>query len=240
MRLIIMRHSLRVDDDSRSGAEEVAWSDMASRPHDPPIVGGLASPVALAAASRLLELGFVPNRIVCSPYRRCLQTASVVATATGVSAIASHAAVGEVSHQVTSMLRAAASPATPFEALQAMLRTGASPFYLTPAQQQEEVAAGVAVVVADAAHVYEATIPESMRRLAAAVAAIAASADDDETVLIVSHGHAVGAACELLCHPAKTVYDARPCGFVVLQRPSDGTAHWRLEATDGIAVLDAD
>ena len=70
--LVVMRHSVRLDDDA--GA---AWPDKRARPYDSPI-SDFALPVTQAQA--LLDAGLGEfDVLICSPFRRALQTAALVA-----------------------------------------------------------------------------------------------------------------------------------------------------------------
>lgn len=120
--LAVMRHSSRLDDaihvrqrkleavsaetenvnegggrdfhnDDIDDLASVPWPDKALRPYDSPIVD-----TALPArqAKKLACLGFGPQtQIVCSPFRRCLQTAGVVARTLGVTSVTVDLEIGE-------------------------------------------------------------------------------------------------------------------------------------------------
>lgn len=120
-RLGVMRHSSRLDDELQEQHRElsnvspgngepraldmktmgnkdrnvgtIAWPDQALRPYDTPITDfGLPS----AQAKVLSQLGFGSETlIVCSPFRRCLQTAGVVARTLGVGRVTVRLDVGE-------------------------------------------------------------------------------------------------------------------------------------------------
>ncbi|KAJ1445704.1 hypothetical protein M885DRAFT_291509 [Pelagophyceae sp. CCMP2097] len=88
--LVVMRHSVRVDAD-----EAATWDDRHIRPYDTPISDfGLP----LREAAKLRTYGVVA--IVSSPFRRCLQTAGVLARALKVDAVTVHDGLGELMHQV--------------------------------------------------------------------------------------------------------------------------------------------
>jgi broad specificity phosphatase PhoE len=93
----VMRHSVRLDEDLSAD-----WSDKQSRPYDCPIKDfGLPAD----QVSRLQAYGF--TRIVCSPFRRCIQTAGVVAMGLGVREVTVHRGVGEVMNKVRNAINEA-------------------------------------------------------------------------------------------------------------------------------------
>lgn len=78
---------------SGKSTEMPPWPDRAWRPYDTPIVD-FTLPALQAAA--LAGLGFgAETLIVCSPFRRCLQTAGVVARTLGVESVTVRLDVGE-------------------------------------------------------------------------------------------------------------------------------------------------
>ena len=96
----VLRHAERVDgldpaDAAALFGEEFAWPDRVARPYDTPI-SDFDHP--RRAAVQLKEFGF--TRIVSSPFRRCLQTAAVVAAELGVEVIDVHKGIGEAMAQV--------------------------------------------------------------------------------------------------------------------------------------------
>lgn len=96
----VLRHAERVDvlepaDAAALVGEEFAWPDQDARPYDTPI-SDFDHP--RRAAEQLKAYGF--TRIVSSPFRRCLQTAAVVAAELGVKMVDVHKGVGEAMAQV--------------------------------------------------------------------------------------------------------------------------------------------
>lgn len=120
--LAVMRHSSRLDDaihererkleamavESGRGAgfadgsaqnggghdlDAVPWPDRALRPYDSPIVD---TDLPGRQARDLGRLGFgATTLILCSPFRRCLQTAGIVARTLGVEGVTVHRGIGE-------------------------------------------------------------------------------------------------------------------------------------------------
>jgi broad specificity phosphatase PhoE len=90
--VVVMRHSVRAD--SKSGA---LWPDCSSRPYDPPIIDSELPQRAALELVRALGGSKIHReiRIVSSPFRRCLQTAGIVARALEVASVDVHLSLGE-------------------------------------------------------------------------------------------------------------------------------------------------
>lgn len=94
--LVVMRHSVRVDDD-----DTATWEDKEERPYDTPI-SDLELPAYQAAELAKHGLGTF-DLIICSPFRRCLETAAIVAgTLDDTTRIVLDRRLGEKSHSVRS------------------------------------------------------------------------------------------------------------------------------------------
>ena len=77
-----MRHSKRLDANGHVSIAEDAWPDRPVRPYDSPIAD---HELPRAAAVQLRTRGFERfDAIVSSPYRRCLQTAGILAQELGI------------------------------------------------------------------------------------------------------------------------------------------------------------
>ena len=88
-----MRHSVRMDDAfGFENVAEAAWGDKIARPWDPPICD---HELPQHAAVLLRKHGFTV--VVSSPYRRCLQTAGIVARILKIDTVHVDPRVGEVS-----------------------------------------------------------------------------------------------------------------------------------------------
>ena len=80
--LCLMRHSKRLDANGHASIAEDAWPDRPIRPYDSPIAD---HELPRAAALQLRTRGFDSfDAIVSSPYRRCLQTAGILAQELGI------------------------------------------------------------------------------------------------------------------------------------------------------------
>jgi hypothetical protein len=75
--LCVMRHSTRLDAHEAASIGAAAWPDRLTRPYDTPIAD-LELPRRAARRLRAAGLGAF-DVVVSSPYRRCLQTAAIVA-----------------------------------------------------------------------------------------------------------------------------------------------------------------
>lgn len=115
-RLVMMRHSMRLDvyaaERIPSSPElQAAWPDRAARPFDTPLLpGDEAVDRARAAAAEMTVRGGdsasteLVAVIVSSPFRRCLQTAGIVARELGIARVHVDLALGEMMCHVTRML----------------------------------------------------------------------------------------------------------------------------------------
>lgn len=71
----------------------IPWPDKDFRPYDSPIVD---TDLPARQAQELIQHGFGKDiLILCSPFRRCLQTAGVVARTLGVASVTVHLGIGE-------------------------------------------------------------------------------------------------------------------------------------------------
>ena len=96
----VMRHSVRVDENP-----DAEWSDKLARPYDCPI-----EDFELPAQQIPQLQGFGFTRIVCSPFRRCLQTAGIIARALDIKQVMVHLGVGEVMSKVKTAILASDEP----------------------------------------------------------------------------------------------------------------------------------
>eukprot|EP00658_Telonema_sp_P-2_P060398 TRINITY_DN49321_c0_g1_i1.p1 TRINITY_DN49321_c0_g1~~TRINITY_DN49321_c0_g1_i1.p1 ORF type:complete len:344 (+),score=39.40 TRINITY_DN49321_c0_g1_i1:125-1156(+) len=86
--ITVMRHSIRLDHRDPG----VEWSDQLERPYDTPIVD-FKLPEEQAWAMH--ERGYAYDLLVCSPFRRCLQTAGVVAGTLNIPRVVVDPSFGE-------------------------------------------------------------------------------------------------------------------------------------------------
>mmetsp|Transcript_54096 Transcript_54096/g.65309 ORF Transcript_54096/g.65309 Transcript_54096/m.65309 type:complete len:263 (-) Transcript_54096:751-1539(-) len=99
--LVVMRHSERLDDRAMNFTEisEEIWPDKMTRPYDPPISDDRRDPsyrgreLATEATAKLTAYDIA--RVVTSPFRRCIQTAAIVARGLGVSRVEVDPRLGE-------------------------------------------------------------------------------------------------------------------------------------------------
>ena len=90
----MIRHSARLDE-----VFGCTWSDHDTRPYDTPISD---YDLPTRAASKLISYDF--QAVVSSPFRRCLQTAAIVANRLGLKVLFVDNRLGEVMHQVRSAI----------------------------------------------------------------------------------------------------------------------------------------
>eukprot|EP01062_Namystynia_karyoxenos_P074564 TRINITY_DN7150_c0_g1_i1.p2 TRINITY_DN7150_c0_g1~~TRINITY_DN7150_c0_g1_i1.p2 ORF type:complete len:437 (+),score=98.75 TRINITY_DN7150_c0_g1_i1:89-1312(+) len=83
--VVLMRHGVRADSDGQRDAP-TQWADEATRRHDPPLAAG-SEGIVRDAAQRMLDCGLRPDQVVSSPYRRCIQTACLVAAQLGIATV---------------------------------------------------------------------------------------------------------------------------------------------------------
>ena len=89
-KIVVMRHSIRLDRDIDAG-----WEDKDSRPYDSPI---RCFELPKLQGVKLSKHGI--TKIVCSPFRRCIQTAAIVGKEIGISELSIDLNFGEQMEQV--------------------------------------------------------------------------------------------------------------------------------------------
>jgi len=78
--LILLRHSIRLDSDmARNLGINQNWSDKETRPFDTPLLEPKGIELAKNTAISIKNRGIIIDKIICSPLRRCIQTAIEVA-----------------------------------------------------------------------------------------------------------------------------------------------------------------
>lgn len=191
--LVVMRHSVRLDADP-----DATWGDRETRPYDSPIVD---SELPGAAAARLEALGL--TAIASSPFRRCLETAGVVARALGIGAVHVHFGLGELMHQV----RACARGFERVEELEELVP-------LSDADADAALGAGVALASRVSGDVeWREGVDAGQARFLAALRGLAA---DHARLLVVTHGDLLAAAAADFLGPDAVVYDVRECGTLTI------------------------
>eukprot|EP01064_Diplonema_japonicum_P031917 TRINITY_DN586_c0_g1_i1.p1 TRINITY_DN586_c0_g1~~TRINITY_DN586_c0_g1_i1.p1 ORF type:complete len:333 (+),score=75.12 TRINITY_DN586_c0_g1_i1:66-1064(+) len=110
--LCLMRHSTRQDVNGFEAAPLDQWPDKMHRPYDPPI-----SDYDLPAEAGLKLKKYNFQAIVSSPYRRCLETAGIVARTIGVDVVHVDDRLGEWCVEVARCCRGAGLNEMPMERL---------------------------------------------------------------------------------------------------------------------------
>lgn len=218
--LAVMRHSARLDDAiherqrkrgavaAGSGSERlengeggelaaIPWPDKALRPYDSPIVDtGLPA----RQAKELSRLGMGSETlIVCSPFRRCLQTAGVVARTLGVASVTVHLGVGERMDKVRKEIAELAL----VNEQESDGGPGSQPTpvfsYLGEEAMCEALGAGVKLKrIVGEQPPHEESGVEAKRRFIATIAKIREENLRESPVLVVAHGDTLDAAGESL------------------------------------------
>jgi len=78
--LVILRHSIRLDSGfiKREGLV-IDWSDSKARAYDPPLIKPEGIDLAIKTGIDIKNRGIIVNKIICSPLRRCIETAVEIA-----------------------------------------------------------------------------------------------------------------------------------------------------------------
>lgn len=226
-RLGVMRHSSRLDDaiheqqrklqkvNGRDGDRgkspywvgesdlelSVLWRDQALRPYDTPIVD---KNLPAAQAMELAELGFTEETLIlCSPFRRCLQTAGVVARTLGVFGVTVCLDVGERMDKVRKEISEMANAAQQNGASTARKndREKRKPVfsYLDRAGMAEALGEGVRLegVIGEQPPNDETGV-EAKQRFIETIARLRQEELQESSVLVVAHGDTLDAAGESL------------------------------------------
>eukprot|EP01063_Lacrimia_lanifica_P007436 TRINITY_DN1472_c0_g1_i2.p1 TRINITY_DN1472_c0_g1~~TRINITY_DN1472_c0_g1_i2.p1 ORF type:complete len:729 (+),score=206.12 TRINITY_DN1472_c0_g1_i2:51-2189(+) len=167
--LVVMRHSIREDTDGWAKASEARWPDKRQRPFDPPI-----SDRHLPVESARLLRPYGITVVVSSPFRRCLQTAGIVARELGVGTVHIDDRLGEWFREVQRCFQGAGLPFAP-------------PTPLPAAEVQAALGEQVRAGRWERRRIDESDNTGFLRRVQEAVPAIAAQ-HPTESVLLVTHG----------------------------------------------------
>lgn len=214
--LVVMRHSVRLD----TALEAATWPDMEQRPYDTPIKDW-ELPAAQCALLRSHGLGSF-DRIVVSPFRRCLQTAGVCAAALGGSrSVRIDRTVGELTQSVRRIQAdrwGEESADRPHGVVQ----------YLSAQDELALLRAASHGVVAAVEQRGVMPPPNETHSAGHArfVRAMEGLRDNEvrrgERVLVVSHGDAVAATLRALC--GEEAYETDECCWVAFGFAGDGAA----------------
>ena len=219
--LAVMRHSARLDDaiherqrklgtvmPAGSGSESsenvegdelaaIPWPDRALRPYDSPIVD---TDLPARQAKELSRLGMSSETLIlCSPFRRCLQTAGVVARTLGVASVTVHLEVGERMDKVRKEI-AELALANEQESDGALGSKPSPVFsYLGEEAMCEALGAGVELerIVGKQPPQEESGV-EAKQRFIATIAKVREEKLRESPVLVVAHGDTLDAAGESL------------------------------------------
>lgn len=128
-----------------------------------------------------------------------------------------------------------------------MVHTGRPPFYLTVDQQSEILQGlGFSLHVASSAHFFDPDATSTIQRYVSVIKEVFAQFNGDALkhgnigdVLVVTHGHCVGAVCEYLCAPARIPWEVEHCAWVILE-PSPAGVHapWRMVRYGGLHFVE--
>lgn len=228
--LAVMRHSVRLDDTiherqrkreamkARTGGKEnvaeiddrdldigdgdelsaIPWPDKTQRPYDSPIVDTI---LPAQQAKELSRLGMGSQTfIVCSPFRRCLQTAGVVARTLGVASVTVHLEVGERMDKVRKEI-AELTLANEHESDGTLGNSQPAPVfsYLEEEGMRKALGEGVQLgsVVGEQPPQDESGV-EAKQRFIATIAKVREEQLRESPVLVVAHGDTLDAAGESL------------------------------------------
>lgn len=239
--LAVMRHSARLDDAIHerqqklaavadgSGSESlengegdelaaILWPDRAVRPYDSPIVD---TDLPARQAKELSRLGMGSQTlIVCSPFRRCLQTAGVVARTLGVASVTVHLGVGE---RMDKVRREIAEMALVNEQeSDGALGSKPTPVfsYLGEEDMCEALGAGVQLerIVGEQPPQEESGV-EAKQRFIATIAKVREEKLRESPVLVVAHGDTLDAAGESLA--SQIVFEGETISCLLLSMVCD-------------------
>lgn len=204
--LVVMRHGVRVDIKD----PDVSWSDKNDRPYDPPITD-----FQLVEDTSELLREFRIDVIVSSPFRRCVQTAGVVARALGISNVVIEFGLSEVMNSVRN--------------------TGVSSMtYLSDDEMASELGSDVAIseINRDSAPSFDEEVSDSLRRYKRTIVSVARKYTG-KSVLCVTHGNAVEICGSNYMQPPMLPVEVNECGFIAVR----GTL---LESSHGVTLLNED
>jgi broad specificity phosphatase PhoE len=208
----VMRHSARLDVDmdevsnasSSSDAHMPKWNDRKNRPYDTPI-SDCDLPVEQAAA--LMGNGYEFATIVCSPFRRCLQTAGVVARTLGMEHVVVHKDFGERMDKVRQECKSAATDMENHSA-------GAHFSLLSKSQMELELGEGVsASALIGEEPPWDESSEESKRRYMSALYCACEKYLPSGNILIVAHGDTLNTIGEVLGRVV--IFEAGYCAWAI-------------------------
>ncbi len=190
--------SLDVDNGDGDELSAIPWPDKTQRPYDSPIVD---TNLPAEQAKELSRLGMGSQTcILCSPFRRCLQTAGVVARTLGVASVTVHLEVGErmdkVRKEITEL-----TLANELESDGTLGNSQPAPVfsYLQEEGMREALGEGVQLecVVGEQPPQDESGV-EAKQRFITTIAKVREEQLRESPVLVVAHGDTLDAAGESL------------------------------------------
>lgn len=213
----VIRHSKRLDDDK--GA---TWSDQGERPHDPPIADHeLPKEAARQILAFLLSLNMLSMRfrLVCSPFRRCMETAKIIMnefTNWGITfeVVFVDRDLSEVASKVPKAYTDAGLP----------MPEGVIP--IMPEDGMREIL-GPKFLCVDGKPVDLRESPQgSMQRFADTVKKLTSVGgagqmvrpNENEVIIMVTHGDCLNAVCDAR---GKTAFEVPECSWVAVDLASD-------------------
>ena len=97
--LLFLRHGIRLD---QVPNDKIKWKDREKRYYDTPLSDyKLPIQVGQDIVKHEQTSHFKPYKIIMSPYRRCIETAAIIANIFGVTKFEIDARIGELSHDPT-------------------------------------------------------------------------------------------------------------------------------------------
>lgn len=195
------KKSLQNGDSDNDLEEQVPWSDRALRPYDTPIVD---KELPALQAMALGQIGFGDETlIVCSPFRRCLQTAGVVARTLGVAGVTVSLEIGERMDKVRKEIAEMAISSK-------MGESNGKFSYLDRASMVEALGEGVLLdeIVGERPPEDESGV-EAKQRFIATIGKLRQYQLQETSVLVVAHGDTLDAAGESLA--SQIVYEGQTC-----------------------------
>ena len=214
----LIRHSFREDNDP-TGQE---WPDKSNRPYDPPISfkHPYTSPEELPEekARELQEYNF--TRIISSPFRRCLQTAAIIAKNLGIKTIDVDKGIGEAMSMVS--------------------RAGGKPKnfnYLLPEQMNgiiQGASDGIARIGSVSGkggafdQVDAAVIRSNFDKLKDEIL----NNPVKQNVLLVTHGDVIGQTLDIV--NGETVFEVDYCAWIIYEEDGITSSKLKLAAKNGV------
>ena len=207
-KLVVMRHSIRLDN-----SPDAEWCDKYSRPYDTPIA---SFDLPKIQTQKIIEHNI--KCVVCSPFRRCLQTAAVACTILNISSIVIDKSIGETMSEIRRL-----GDDIIFEYLSMEASLSIINEYNTKLT--------ISDIVGTTPRINE-THKECSNRFLTAGIEYSKFAGKYGTTLLVTHGCGVGIISELT---KKDVYSVDECGYVIIQTDKDG--NMEMVDFDGVMIL---